>query len=78
MPLSVRADYEQNKLGTCHLVSMHVMELKRILPGGWQVRRFLRMGVRDIIDRVGVTSILVTHDQEEAFDIADHVIIFNR
>ena len=53
MPLSVRADYEQNKLGTCHPVSMHVMELKRILLGGWQVRRSLRKGVKDIIDCMG-------------------------
>ena len=34
--------------------------------------------MRDIIQRVGVTSILVTHDQEEAFDIADQIVIFNR
>jgi len=34
--------------------------------------------VKDIIHKVGVTSILVTHDQEEAFDIADKVVIFNR
>ncbi|KAK9814972.1 hypothetical protein WJX73_003657 [Symbiochloris irregularis] len=43
-----------------------------------QVRRSLRKGVKDIIARVGVTSIVVTHDQEEAFDIADRVVIFNR
>lgn len=43
-----------------------------------QVRASLRRGVREIIDQVGVTSILVTHDQEEAFDIADEVVIFNR
>lgn len=49
-----------------------------IRHGVIQVRRSLRKGVRDIIDRVGVTSIIVTHDQEEAFDIADRVIIFNR
>ena len=43
-----------------------------------QVRKSLRDSVKDIIHRVGVTSILVTHDQEEAFDIADKVVIFNR
>lgn len=43
-----------------------------------QVRKSLRDSVKDIIHRVGVTSILVTHDQEEAFDIADKVAIFNR
>ena len=43
-----------------------------------QIRKSVRQGMRDIIQRVGVTSILVTHDQEEAFDIADQVVIFNR
>lgn len=43
-----------------------------------QVRKTLRDSVKDIIHKVGVTSILVTHDQEEAFDIADKVVIFNR
>ena len=43
-----------------------------------QVRMTLRDAVRDIIHKVGVTSILVTHDQDEAFGIADKVVIFNR
>lgn len=42
------------------------------------VRQSLRKGLRDIIDRVGITAIFVTHDQEEAFDIADEVVVFNR
>ena len=28
--------------------------------------------------QVGVTTVIVTHDQEEAFDLADKVVIFNR
>ena len=43
-----------------------------------QVKREVRRGVRDIINKVGVTSILVTHDRDEAFDIADTVVVFNR
>ena len=43
-----------------------------------QVRESVRSGVKDIIKRVGVTAVLVTHDQEEAFDIADRVVVFNR
>lgn len=43
-----------------------------------EVRKSLRDSVKEIIHKVGVTSILVTHDQEEAFDIADKVVIFNR
>lgn len=38
----------------------------------------MRKGLKDIIDKVGVTSIIVTHDQEEAFDLADQIVIFNR
>lgn len=34
--------------------------------------------MKEIIQRVGLTSILVTHDREEAFDIADRVVVFNR
>lgn len=43
-----------------------------------QVKREVRRGVKDIIQKVGITSILVTHDREEAFDIADKVVVFNR
>jgi len=43
-----------------------------------EVRRALRAGLRDILDRAGVTAIMVSHDQEEAFAMADEVIIFNR
>jgi sulfate transport system ATP-binding protein len=42
------------------------------------VRRSLRAGLRAIVRRVGVTTIMVTHDQEEAWDIADNVVVFNR
>ena len=43
-----------------------------------QVKREVRRGVKDIIQKVGITSILVTHDRDEAFDIADKVVVFNR
>lgn len=43
-----------------------------------QIRKSVRKGLKDIIDKVGVTSIIVTHDQEEAFDLADQIVIFNR
>ncbi len=43
-----------------------------------QIRASVRQGLKSIIDKVGVTSILVTHDQEEAFELADQVVIFNR
>lgn len=42
-----------------------------------RVRRELRRSLRAIHDAVGVTSILVTHDHEEAFGLADRVAILN-
>jgi sulfate transport system ATP-binding protein len=40
-----------------------------------KVRRELRGALREIHDRVGLTSIFVTHDYEEAFALADKVAI---
>ena len=40
-----------------------------------KVRRELREALREIHDRVGLTSIFVTHDYEEAFALADKVAI---
>ncbi|EPZ45732.1 sulfate/molybdate ABC transporter ATP-binding protein [Alicyclobacillus acidoterrestris] len=43
-----------------------------------KVRRELRQWVRDVHDDIGITSIFVTHDQEEALEIADRVLVMNR
>lgn len=43
-----------------------------------KVRRELRTWLKDMIARVGITSIFVTHDQEEAMEVADLVIITNQ
>jgi len=40
-----------------------------------QVRRELRRWLRDLHERTGVTTVFVTHDQEEALDLADRVAI---
>lgn len=42
-----------------------------------KVRRELRTWLKGMITRVGVTSIFVTHDQEEAMEVADTIIITN-
>jgi sulfate transport system ATP-binding protein len=42
------------------------------------VRKDLRRWLRHIHDQSGVTTLLVTHDQEEALDLADRVIVLNR
>jgi sulfate/thiosulfate transport system ATP-binding protein len=42
-----------------------------------KVRRELRQGLRDIHDTTGLTSIFVTHDQEEAMELADLVVVMS-
>jgi len=43
-----------------------------------KVRKDLRSALRDIHDRLGVTTLFVTHDREEAFGLADQVAILNQ
>ena len=42
-----------------------------------KVRQELRSWLREMITRVGITSIFVTHDQDEAIEVADEIIITN-
>jgi sulfate/thiosulfate transport system ATP-binding protein len=41
------------------------------------VRKELRRWLRDLHDRTGHTTLFVTHDQEEAFELADRVAVLN-
>ncbi|HKU81167.1 MAG TPA: sulfate ABC transporter ATP-binding protein [Candidatus Tumulicola sp.] len=43
-----------------------------------KVRLELRRWLRQLHDEVGVTSVFVTHDQDEALEVADHVAVMNR
>ncbi|PJF26418.1 MAG: sulfate ABC transporter ATP-binding protein, partial [Phototrophicales bacterium] len=43
-----------------------------------KIRGQLRQNLRDIQKRLNVTTILVTHDQEEAFELADRIGIIDR
>ena len=43
-----------------------------------KVRQELRNWLRETIDKVGITSIFVTHDQEEAIEVADEIIVTNK
>lgn len=42
-----------------------------------KVRRELRTWLKDMIEKIGITSIFVTHDQEEAMEVADTIIVTN-
>jgi sulfate transport system ATP-binding protein len=43
-----------------------------------KVRKELRRWLRQLHDELHITSIFVTHDQEEALEVADRVVLMNR
>ena len=43
-----------------------------------KVRLELRTWLKDMITRIGITSIFVTHDQDEAIEVADDIIVTNQ
>ncbi len=43
-----------------------------------KVRQELRQWLRKLHEEIQVTSVFVTHDQEEAFEVADHVVVMNQ
>ena len=43
-----------------------------------KVRKELRRWLRQFHDEIGLTTVFVTHDQEEALEIADEVVIMNQ
>jgi sulfate transport system ATP-binding protein len=43
-----------------------------------KVRRELRRWLRRLHDEVGITSVFVTHDQEEALEVADRIAVMNQ
>ncbi|WP_169086456.1 sulfate/molybdate ABC transporter ATP-binding protein [Paenibacillus sp. PL91] len=43
-----------------------------------KIRTELRTWLKEMIERVGITSIFVTHDQEEAIEVADEIMIISK
>lgn len=43
-----------------------------------KVRKELRTWLKETISKLGITSIFVTHDQDEAVEVADEIIITNK
>lgn len=42
-----------------------------------KVRRELRTWLKEMIEKLHITSIFVTHDQEEAFEVSDNIVLIN-
>ncbi len=43
-----------------------------------KVRQELRQWLRQLHDEIHLTTVFVTHDQEEAFEVADRVVVMNK
>ena len=43
-----------------------------------KIRQELRSWLKEMIEKLGITSIFVTHDQDEAIEVADEIIITNQ
>ena len=43
-----------------------------------KVRKDLRSWLRRLHDEVGLTAVLVTHDQEEAMEVSDQIVVMNQ
>jgi sulfate/thiosulfate transport system ATP-binding protein len=43
-----------------------------------RVRKELRVWLRRLHDETHVTTVFVTHDQEEAMDVSDHIVVMDR
>lgn len=43
-----------------------------------KVRQHLRLEIKNLQKKLGVTTIMVTHDQEEALSMADRIILMNK
>ncbi|MFF2889000.1 sulfate/molybdate ABC transporter ATP-binding protein [Paenibacillus sp. NPDC057967] len=43
-----------------------------------KIRTELRTWLKDMIERLGITSIFVTHDQDEAIEVADEIMIISK
>ncbi len=43
-----------------------------------QVRKELRRWLRRLHDEIGITSVFVTHDQDEALEVADRVVVMHQ
>jgi sulfate transport system ATP-binding protein len=43
-----------------------------------KVRKDLRRWLREFHDQMGITTVFVTHDQEEALELADEIVVLNQ
>ena len=79
-PLPVRIWHWTNALGFVLLIAtgLQIRYLDEPLSAlDARVRAYLRQEIRQLHKRLGVTTIMVTHDQEEALTMADRIVVMN-
>lgn len=54
------------------------VSLARALAVKPKVRKELRVWLRSLQEETKVTTVIVTHDQEEAFEVADKIVVINK
>ena len=80
LPKSERPSKERQRIALARALAVEPKLLLLDEPFGAldaKVRKELRTWLRDIHHNLGVTSILVTHDQEEALEVSDEIVVMN-
>ena len=53
-------------------------DLAEVMQSIKAIIREMREDIRDIQQRLGITTVVVTHDQEEALTMADRIVVMNQ
>ena len=71
---------QRQRMGLARALAVDPKVLLLVEPFGAldaRVRKELRMWLRRLHDETHTTTVIVTHDQEEAMDVADRVVVMN-
>jgi sulfate transport system ATP-binding protein len=72
---------QRQRIALARALAVEPRVLLRDEPGGAlvaKVRKELRRWLRHLHEEIRVTSVFVTHDQEEALEVADRIVVLNK